>query len=378
MLEQMKLTSSIRQLQDAVSKVAQAIPSKTIDARFDNVHLSIEPGSLTLFATDGELSITAHSSVETSDTGNIGIKARTLQDFLKSMYDTSVVFLIERQEISDHGTVHITTDKGKYKIPCQFESKTEKHEKSYDISLELQTSELQDLIQKTIFACSVDGMRPAMMGVLFELEGSVITAVSTDGHRLVRCRKASSSDIAEKQKIVVPARVLSIVQKLAQTESVTMSIDADRRFVRFICDNIVLDASLIVEPYPNYDAVIPVEHDKYLVINRSVFYDSVRRVGRFSSIGDIKIVIEGEILRVMAENTNEGEAAQEELTAAYTGDDITIGFNSRFIEAALSHLDDEMIRIELKSPTTAVIFKPSKEEEDEKLMILVMPVRINN
>jgi len=294
------------------------------------------------------------------------------------MYDTSVSFVIERQEISDHGTVHISTDKGKYKIPCQFESKQEKHEKNYDISLELVTVELLDLIQKTLFACSVDGMRPAMMGVLFELEGTHLTGVSTDGHRLVRCRKNSSIEVAEKQKFVVPARVLSIIQKLLQHESVTMCIDDDRRFVRFISGNIVLDAALIVEPYPNYDAVIPVEHDKHLIIDRSVIYDSVKRVGRFSSIGDIKMVIEGQLLKIMAENTNEGEAAQEELNCTYSGDNITIGFNSRFIEAALAHLDDNEIRIELKSPTTAVIFKPHKEEDDDKLIILVMPVRINS
>ena len=146
----MKLTSSIRQLQDAVGKVVQAIPAKAIDPRFDNIHLSMESGSLTLFATDGELSITAKSDVDTTDTANIGIKARTLQDFLRSMYDTSVTFTIERQEISDHGTVLITTDKGRYKIPCQFESKPEKHEKNYDIYLELETSEFLDLVQKTI------------------------------------------------------------------------------------------------------------------------------------------------------------------------------------------------------------------------------------
>jgi len=374
----MKIISSIRQLQDPVSKVTQAIPAKTMDVRFENVHLSIETGSLTLFATDGEISITAKTDVETSDTGNIGINARTLQDFLRSMYDTSVTFDIERQEISDHGKVHITTDKGQYKIACLFESRLEKYEKSYDISIELETAELLDVIQKTIFACSIDGMRPAMMGVLFELEGSTMTAVSTDGHRLVRCRKNSSMDIAEKQKIVVPARVLSILQKLAQQESITMCIDADRRFVRFLIGNIVLDGALIVEPYPNYDAVIPLEHDKHVIINRSLIYDSVKRVGRFSSIGDIKMVIEDQLLKVMAENTNDGEAAKEELPCTYTGEPITIGFNSKFIEAALAHLDDNEIRIELKSPTTAVIFKPHKQEEDDKFMILVMPVRINS
>ncbi len=93
--------------------------------------------------------------------------------------------------------------------------------------------------------------------------------------------KVHQCDISEKQKIVIPARVLSILQKLAQNESITMSIDSDRRFVRFIIGNIVLDASLIIEPYPNYDAVIPVEHDKHLIIDRSMIYDSVRRVGGF-------------------------------------------------------------------------------------------------
>ncbi|NTW82195.1 MAG: DNA polymerase III subunit beta [Chlorobiaceae bacterium] len=374
----MKIISSIKQLQDAVGKVAHAIPAKSIDPRFENVHLSVDSGTLTIYATDGELSITATIDVETNDNGNIAIKARTLQDFLRSMYDTSVSFAIERQEISDHGTVMITTDKGKYRMPCLFESKPEKQDKSYDISLELPTSELQDLIQKTIFACSVDGMRPAMMGVLIELEGNVITAVSTDGHRLVRCRKDSSLDIKEKQKIVVPSRVLSIIQKLAQQETIVMSIDSDRRFIRLTSGNIVLDAALIVEPYPNYEAVIPVEHDKQMIIERSIIYDSVRRVGRFSSIGDVKMVLDGQNIRIMAENTNEGESAQEELPCSFTGEPITIGFNSRFVEAALAHIDENEIRIELKSPTTAVIFKPNSEEQQDRLIILVMPVRINN
>ena len=374
----MKFISSIRQLQDPVSKVAQAIPAKSLDPRYENIHLSIEPGTLTLFGTDGELSIKAKIDIETTDVVNIGINAKLLQDFLRSMYDTAVTFVIERQEISDHGMIHITTDKGKYKIACLFESKMEKYEKSYDISLELETSQLLDLVQKTIFACSIDGMRPAMMGVLFELQGSTITAVSTDGHRLVRCRKSLSLAVAEKQKIVVPARVLSILQKLAQHEAITMCLDVDRRFVRFISGTTILDAALIVEPYPNYDAVIPVEHDKHVIIDRSMIYDSVKRVGRFSSIGDIKIMMTDQLLRVMAENTNDGEAAQEELSCRYTGTDITIGFNSKFIEAALAHLDDHEICIELKSPTTAVIFKPHKDIEDDKLIVLVMPVRINN
>jgi DNA polymerase-3 subunit beta len=374
----MKFTTSIKKLQDAVNKVTQAVPSKSLDARFDNVHLMLSEGVLTLFATDGELSITANCEVTTSDKGNIGIKARTLQDFLRSMYDTDVVFEIERLQISDQGTVHIKTDKGQYRMPCIFESKPESREKNFDLSIGFQPSELQDIIHKTLFACSVDGMRPSMMGVLFEIESNRISAVSTDGHRLVRCIKKTTTELAAKQKIVVPARVLSIIQKLLQNEEAVMSLDAERQNVRFKLDNVELESALIVEPYPNYDAVIPVDNDKMLIADRLQIHDSVRRVGKFSSIGDIKIVIEGPSLKVMAENATEGESAQEELACTFEGEDITIGFNAKFVEAALSHIEEKEVLIELSSPTTAVIFKPKKENQDNDLIILVMPVRINN
>jgi DNA polymerase-3 subunit beta len=374
----MKFTTTIKKLQDAVSKVILAVPSKSLDARFDNVHMMLEEGSLTLYATDGELSITATCEVTSTDKGNFGIRARTLQDFLRSMYDTGVTFEIERQSTGDLGTVHIATDKGRYRMPCTFGGRPENLEKNFDMVIGLQPSELQDIIHKTLFACSVDGMRPAMMGVLFELESTGITAVATDGHRLVRCRKPATTDISEKQKIVVPARVLSIIQRLLQNEEVRMSIDAERRNVRFQSENVELESALIVEPYPNYEAVIPVENEKQLTTDRSQIHDSVKRVGKFSSIGDIRIVMQGSVMKIMAENASEGESAQEEFECSYNGDDITIGFNSRFVEAALAHVETDEVSIELSSPTTAVIFKPKKEEKQDDLLILVMPVRINN
>jgi DNA polymerase-3 subunit beta len=374
----MKFTTTIKKLQDAVSKVILAVPSKSLDARFDNVNLQLEEGTLTLFATDGELSITAKCEVTSSDRGTAGIKARTLQDFLRSMYDTSVTFELERLPGGDQGMVQISTDKGRYRMPCMFGERPESYQRNFDLSIGLQPSELQDVIHKTLFACSVDGMRPAMMGVLFEFEANSMTAVATDGHRLVRCRKKTTTEVAEKQKIVVPSRVLSIIQRLLQNEEVSMSIDSERRNIRFQSENVELESALIVEPYPNYEAVIPVENEKRLVAERVQIHDSVKRVGKFSSIGDIKIVIDGTLMKIMAENSSEGESAQEELSCNFTGEEIIIGFNSRFVEAALAHIETDDVTIELSSPTTAVIFKPGKEENQEDLIILVMPVRINN
>jgi len=374
----MKFSTSIKHFQDAVNKVTQAIPAKALDPRYENLHLFLDNGSLTLYATDGELSITATTEVESTDQGSFGMKARTILEFLRSMYDTSVTFNIERQQLSDQGLIDISTDKGRYRIPCSFESKQEKKDKDFDLELPLTSADLLDIIQKTIFACSVDGMRPAMMGVLLELENNKITAVSTDGHRLVRCIKTCESGVETKKRIVIPARVLSILQKLTQDDTVTLSIDTTNNSVRFVFPNLILDAALIVEQYPNYEAVIPLDNEKIVSINRSTLYDSVRRVGKFSSIGDIRISVAESVMTLMAENTNEGESAQEEIACVYSGEDLVIGFNSKFIEAALGHIETETITMELSSPTTAVILKPEKEEEQQNLIILVMPVRINN
>lgn len=374
----MKFSTSIKHFQDAVNRVTQAIPGKVLDPRYENLHMTLDKQDLTLFATDGEMSITALTNVESGDEGNLGVKARTILDFLRSMYDTGVNFEVERQQMSEQGIVNIETDKGRYKIPCTFESKSERQDKTFDIEFDLEAEDLLNIIHKTIFACSIDGMRPAMMGVLFEIEKSTLTAVSTDGHRLVRFRKSCDVSQQEKQKVVIPARVLSVLQKLLSEGAVTISIDSTNKSIRFSTDNIILDAALIVEQYPNYEAVIPLENDKKMTIDRALFYDSVKRVGRFSSIGDIMFSISPSSVLLATENVNEGESAQENLSCTYKGSQIDIGFNSKFIEAALAHMDEDNIVVELSSPTTAVILKPEKEKDDDSLIILVMPVRINN
>ena len=374
----MKFSTSIKHFQDAVNKVTQAIPSKALDPRFENLHITLDNKILTLFATDGEMSITANTNVESDDQGNLGVRARTILDFLRSMYDTNVSFEVERQQLSEQGTVNIATDKGRYKIPCTFESKAEKQDKTYDIELEISSDDLLNIIHKTTFACSIDGMRPAMMGVLFEMENNLLTAVATDGHRLVRFRRTCSVALSEKQKIVIPARVLSILQKLVSEGDVKISIDSTNKSIRFTADNLVLDAALIAEQYPNYEAVIPLENEKKLTIDRALFHDSVKRVGRFSSIGDIRFSIMPSSMKLTAENINEGESAQEDLSCTYSSEAIDIGFNSKFVEAALSHIDEDSVVVELSTSTTAVILKPEKEKDEESLIILVMPVRINN
>lgn len=375
----MKFSTTTRHFQEAVNKVTQAIPAKALDPRYENLQLFLDNNVLTLYATDGEVSITATTDVESSENGNIGMKARTILDFLRSMYDAPVTFSVERQQLSDQGIVDIGTDKGKYRIPCSFESKKEKKDTSFNVEFDIPSSDISDIIQKTIFACSTDGMRPAMMGVLLEIEKDVITAVSTDGHRLVRCRKSCETNVNEKKRIVIPARVLSILQKLMNDTTLHLSIDTVHNSVRFSFDSTVVDAALIVEQYPNYEAVIPLDNDKIVSIDRNMVYDSVRRVGRFSSIGDIRFSISDNLLKLMAENTNEGESATEDIACAYEGDDITINFNSKFIEAALAHIESDTVSIALGSPTTAVIIKMDGENEEKTdLIILVMPVRINN
>ncbi len=373
----MNFTTSVNRLQEIVNKVSLAIPNKVLDPRFENLYLSLDNEILTLSATDGDISITAKTSVNSTDTGNFCMKAHTIQNFLRSMYETDVNIKIEKQQLSEQGVVTIETDKGYFKIPCVFESISEKQEKNYDIEINIPTEDLLSIISRTTYACSLDDMRPSMMGVLFEIKENSLTAVATDGHRLVRLNKSCDISLSEKQKIVIPARVLSILQKLINEKNIKLSIDAKNKNICFLTENFILDAAAIVEQYPNYDAVIPLENDKKLVINKQLFYDSVKRVGRFSSIGDIRLLISSSSVKIEAENINESQSAQEEITGDYTNEPLEIGFNSKFLEDALAHIDEESILIELNDPTTAVILRPEKEKDKEGYINLVMPVRIN-
>ncbi len=375
----MKFTSSIKPLSEAVSNAVLALPPKATDFRYESITMTLEKKTLSLFATDGDVSFTTSIVVESGDKGTVALSAKRLQDILRNMYDAVAEFKTEKKDGEGEVSFSIKTDRGSYRIAGSI-SKSEKEEKigNFDVEFSIAGNELKKIADTTLFAASTDSMRPAMMGVLLEIQPSELRAVSTDGHRLVRLIKPLETTATDKVKAIVPARVLSIVQKsLSGDDDVKVSISTKESKVQFVIGATKIVAGLIAENYPNYEAVIPLENDKQMIINRTNMLGAVKRVARFSSRGDVRFQIEPKEIRISAENADEGSAAEETLPCEFKNENLLIGFNAKFIEDALSHVEAEEVKFELSTPTRATIIKPHGDEKNDNLLMLVMPVRIN-
>lgn len=375
----MKFSASIKPLSEAVSNAVLALPPKATDFRYESITMTLEKKNLSLFATDGDTSFTTTIAVDSSDKGSIALNAKRLQDILRNMYDAVAEFKTEKKESEGEVSFSIKTDRGSYRIAGNL-AKGEKEEKisAFDLEFFIEGNELKRIAETTLFAASTDSMRPAMMGVLFEIHPNELRAVSTDGHRLVRLIKAIDAKTKEKLKAIVPARVLSIVQKSIQgDEEVKVSINVKDSKVQFLLGETKIVAGLIAENYPNYEAVLPLENDKKMVVNRANLLGAVKRVARFSSRGDVRFQIEKNEIRISAENADEGSSAEETLPCAFNAESLLIGFNSKFIEDALSHIDAEEVEFEFSTPTRAAILRRHSDEKKDDLLMLVMPVRIN-
>jgi DNA polymerase-3 subunit beta len=224
---------------------------------------------------------------------------------------------------------------------------------------------------------SKEEMRPAMMGTLFEFSKEGLRFVSTDGHRLVNLLKKNIVTNFN-QQYVVPERAVSVLSKILDEKEV--KIHLSKSYASFKLNDIELITRLISQKYPDYASVIPMENEFSLKVNTKDVHDSIKRMMLFSTTSTrrVKFSITKDMLNISAEDLDIGASGEEKVTCDYSGDDLEIGFNSSYVNDMLSHLSgEEEIIFKLHSPTKAVLINPVKEKENEELIMLLMPVRLN-
>jgi DNA polymerase-3 subunit beta len=233
------------------------------------------------------------------------------------------------------------------------------------------------MITKTIFSVSTDELRPAMTGLLIQLRNGEMSAVATDGHRLVRIIYTNIKQAKLQKDIIVPAKALVLVLKAIESGSNTLSVNTTH--IKFSFKNFTLTSRLINENYPNYESVIPLENDKKLSINRNALLASVRRVSLYSNntTHQVRFSIKKNELKVMAEDIDFGGEARERITCNYNSEDLEIGFNATFLVDILSHIDSDEVVFNFSSSIKAAIIKPTTIIENEDVLMLAMPMRLN-
>ena len=342
----------------------------------DNFLFELDGTKLTVSASDLETTMSSVLDVESDNEGSVAIPARLLLDTLKTFPEQPLTFVIE-----ENNTVEISSNHGKYALAYADGNEFPKAVSLEDPSnTKMPGHILATAINKTIFAAGNDDLRPVMSGVFFQFSTEGLTFVATDAHKLVKYTRADvqASQVAE---FIMPKKPLNLLKGILGASDEEITIEYNDSNAKFTFENTVLICRLIDGKYPNYEAVIPKENPNKLTIDRTQFLNSVRRVSIFSNktTHQIRLKIAGAELNISAEDIDYSNKAEERLTCDYQGDDMQIGFNSRFLTEMLNNLGSNDVQLELSMPNRAGILTPIDDlEEGEHVTMLVMPVMLNS
>lgn len=342
----------------------------------DNFLFELNTNQLKITASDVETIMSSTLTVQSDYQGAIAINARLLLDAVKTFPEQPLTFVVR-----DNNTVEISSDFGKYDMAYyDGEDFPKPVELAAPNKTMISSSILATAINYTVFAAGNDDLRPAMSGVFFQFNSEGLIFVATDAHKLVKYERKDLST-PEASEFIMPKKPLHILKNILGTAESDVTIEYNEANAKFIFDNFVLTCRLIDGKYPNYTAVIPKDNPNKLTVNRAAFLNSVRRASIFSSKSthQIRLKMAGTELNISAEDMDFSNRADERLNCNFEGDDMQIGFNSKFLIEMLNNLDSEDILLEMSVPSRAGILTPIDGKEDgEEIMMLVMPVMLNN
>ena len=341
----------------------------------DHFLFDIDNSNLTITSSDLETTMVSSIKVDSKSKGNIAIPSKLLIDTLKTFPDQPLTFTIEENNI-----IEINSNHGKYTLAY---ADGEQFPKAITLDnpseAKVSSKVLLKAINSTIFAAGNDDLRPVMSGVFFQLSQDNSTFVATDAHKLVKYTRTdvSASELAE---FIMPKKPLNLLKNIIE-EDFQVTIEYNNSNAKFILENLTIVCRLIDGNYPNYEAVIPNENPNILTIDRTQFLNSLKRVSIFSNktTHQVRLKLAGAELNISAEDIDFSNKAEERLTCDYKGEDIEIGFNSRFLIEMLNNIESNEVSLEMSLPNRAGILKPvSGYEDGEEITMLVMPVMLNS
>ncbi len=342
----------------------------------DNFLFELDKDQLTVSASDLETTMITKVSVKAEEQGNIAVPARLLLDYLKTLPEQPLTFTIDEKTLG----VEIASSYGKSKLAGFSADEFPKNPEMEEASAVTVPSEvLAEAVQKTIFAAGNDDLRPVMSGIFFEFSDEELRFVATDAHKLVRYTR-SDAKASKTASFIVPKKPLNLLKSVLGSTSSDVNMEFNGSNLMISFDEHTLIARLIDGKYPNYEAVIPKDNPNTMLVSRAALLGSIRRVAIFSNktTHQVRLRISGSELAISAEDIDYSNEANERLACSYEGDDMEIGFNSRFLIEMLSNLDTEDVELHLSAPNKAGILVPvNTGNEDEKILMLVMPVMIS-
>ena len=353
------ISSSI--LSARLQAIGRVIIAKNNLPILDSFLFDIQDKTLTITASDNETTIKTSTELNESD-GNfkIAINAKTIQDSTKEItvsYQNGQ-YNFMGQDAGDYPTPPAITDNVK--------------------TLTLSTDDMLSGLSRALFATAEDAIRPIMNGVYFDFTGEKLTIVASDGHKLAMS-EMNNAQYTEQGAFIFPKKPASLIKNILPKEEKDVNMQVSEKNAVIKTENFTMTCRLIEGHYPNYRSVIPQNNPNQINVNRNALLSALRRVLIFSNANSalVKLQIVSNRIEVSSQDIDFSMSAQESLICDYNGMPISIGFKGTYLLELLNNLDGEEINIYLADASRAGIFVPAIQPENEKTIMLLMPMMLN-
>ena len=370
----MKLTIERNVLLRSLAHAQSVVERRNTIPILSNVLLTADEGKLRLTATDLDIAIVEEAAAEVQEAGGTTVPAHTLYDIVRKLPDGAQVRLAAAE-----GRLSLTAGRSRFALSClPREDFPAMADGELPNRFQLPANELKRLIEKTRFAISTEETRYYLNGIYLhaaELNGTdVIRAVATDGHRLARVDMPLPEGAAGMAGVIVPRKAVLEVDKLLDDSDDTVELAVSETRIRFTFGSTVITSKLIDGTFPDYERVIPAGNDKSLEVDGRSFAGAVDRVSTISSEKSraVKLALDGDRL-VLSANSPENGSATEEMTVSFSGGDLEIGFNSKYLLDITSQIDGEQAEFLLADAASPTIIRDSA---DPSALYVLMPMRV--
>ncbi|MDR3118021.1 MAG: DNA polymerase III subunit beta [Mediterranea sp.] len=373
----MKFIVSSTALFSHLQAVSRVVNSKNALPILDCFLFDLQDGILSITASDSETTMVTSVEVNESDTnGKFAVVAKTLLDALKEIPEQPITF-----DISNTLEITVRYQNGKYSLMGQHTDEYPQFATLDDsaVRVEIGSNILLNGINHAFFATADDELRPVMNGIYFDITTDDITIVASDGHKLVRYRTLTTHG-SERAAFILPKKPANLIKNILGKEQGNVVITFDGRNAMFTMERYRMVCRLIEGRYPNYNSVIPQNNPHKVTVDRQMLVGALRRVSIFSSQESslIKLRMEENNMVISAQDIDFSTSAEEMLVCQYAGNAMSIGFKSTFLIDILNNMPAPDVVIELADPSRAGVIVPIEQEKDEDILMLLMPMMLND
>ncbi|MGB4414504.1 MAG: DNA polymerase III subunit beta [Paludibacter sp.] len=379
----MKFVVSSTELLSHLQAISRVINSKNSLPILDNFLLHLEGKTLTMTASDIETTLITSMEVDNADgEGKVAVASRLLLDTLREFSEQPLTFTINDSNLA----MVINSSNGSYNFIGQNGDEYPRLPQLQEDArvLSLPVSQLSSGISKTLFCTADDELRPVMNGVFFDIMKEGLTLVATDAHKLVRYKttynSATLSEEEEKVSFILPKKPATMLKNILPKESGDVEVSFDSKNIYFKLLNYTMVCRQVEGRFPNYNGVIPKSNPYKIIIDRLTFLNALKRVSVFSNQASnlVKLEFIENQIHISAQDIDFSISAEETINCQFEGDPINIGFKSAFLIEILGNINASNVILELADPSRAGLILPFENEENEEILMLLMPMLLND